>query len=104
MPKLLLIECAGEPLDGLSERIASHAPEYVLVEATALAQILGEVDRLRLQLAERKAIERAKGILMKQRGCSEEEAFAALRTLAMQRGLKLGEVARQVIDVSSLLG
>ena len=41
---------------------------------------------------------------MKQRGCGEQEAFAALRSLAMQRGIRLGEAARQVIDVASLLG
>ena len=57
----------------------------------------------RTQLAERKLVERAKGILMKQRGCDEETAFAALRSLAMQRGLRLGEVAQQVIDVAGLL-
>jgi response regulator NasT len=41
---------------------------------------------------------------MKQRGVSEEEAYRALRTLAMQRGLRIGEAARQVIDIASLLG
>ena len=56
------------------------------------------------RLEERKLVERAKGLLMKQRGASEDEAFALLRTLAMQRGIRLGEAARQVIDVASLLG
>jgi response regulator NasT len=41
---------------------------------------------------------------MKQRGASEEEAFTLLRSLAMQRGIRLGEAARQVIDVAALLG
>jgi response regulator NasT len=41
---------------------------------------------------------------MKQRGVSEEEAFASLRSLAMQRGIRLGEAAQQVIDVAGLLG
>jgi response regulator NasT len=58
----------------------------------------------RRSLEERKLVERAKGILMKQRNMGEEEAHAALRRLAMERGLRLGEVARQVIDVSALLG
>jgi len=49
-------------------------------------------------------VERAKGILMKQRNCDEESAFAALRSLAMQRGIRLGEAAQQVIDVAALLG
>ena len=63
-----------------------------------------ELEDTRTRLAERKVVERAKGIVMRQRNCSEEEAFASLRTLAMQRGLKLGEVAQQVIDISALLG
>ena len=62
-----------------------------------------ELQATRTQLAERKLVERAKGILMKQRGCGEDEAFASLRSLAMQRGLRLGEVAQQVIDVAGLL-
>ena len=66
-------------------------------------QLRAELDQTRTQLAERKLVERAKGIIMKQRGLGEEEAFTALRSLAMQRGIRLGEVAQQVIDVASLL-
>ena len=67
-------------------------------------QLRAELHDTKNRLAERKVIERAKGILMKQRQCSEEEAFVALRSLAMQRGIRLGEAAQQVIDVTSLLG
>ena len=66
--------------------------------------LLAELSDTKSQLADRKVIERAKGILMKQRGFTEEEAFRALRNLAMEKSLKLGEVARQVISISSLLG
>jgi two-component system, response regulator / RNA-binding antiterminator len=67
-------------------------------------QLRAELEDTKARLAERKAIERAKGILVKQRRCTEEEAFVALRSLAMQRGIRLGEAAQQVIDVASLLG
>ena len=63
-----------------------------------------ELEATRTQLAERKLVERAKGILMQQRGCSEADAFTALRSHAMQRGIRLGEAAQQVIDVAGLLG
>jgi response regulator NasT len=63
-----------------------------------------ELHSTRTQLAERKLVERAKGILMKQRDCDEDSAYAALRSLAMQRGLRMGEIAQQVIDVAGLLG
>ncbi len=55
------------------------------------------------KLVERKDVERAKGILMKQRGIDEEAAYQALRKLAMERGKKLGEIARQVIQAAALL-
>jgi len=55
------------------------------------------------QLAERKVVERAKGILMQQKGVSEEEAYRLMRKLAMDRNRKLQDVARQIIDVSDLL-
>ena len=55
------------------------------------------------KLAERKEIERAKGILMKQRELDEDAAYQALRKMAMERGTKLGEIARQVIQAAALL-
>lgn len=69
-----------------------------------------ETERLRLELkdtranlAERKAVDRAKGILMKQRGFDESEAYHALRKMAMDKNLKIGQVAENVIAVSELL-
>lgn len=56
------------------------------------------------KLADRKVIERAKGLLMKQRGQSEEEAFQSLRKLAMDRHIKLADMARQLISAAELLG
>ena len=67
-------------------------------------RLRAELESTRTQLAERKAVERAKGILMKQKSMSEEQAFTALRKLAMERGIRLGEVAQQVVDVTNLLG
>jgi len=56
------------------------------------------------KLADRKVIERAKGILMEQKRVSEDEAYRLLRKLAMDRNEKLLTVAQQVIDVTRLLG
>jgi response regulator NasT len=55
------------------------------------------------RLVERKVVERAKGILMQQKGVSEDEAFRLMRKLAMDRNRKLLDVAQQIIDVSDLL-
>jgi len=55
------------------------------------------------KLDERKLIERAKGMLMKLRGISEEDAFRALRKEAMDKNLRMGEVAARIIAVDDLL-
>ena len=57
-----------------------------------------------LQLAERKLVEKAKGLLMRQRGIDEDAAYSALRRMAMDRSLKLADVAQRVIDAADLLG
>lgn len=63
-----------------------------------------ELQQAKASLAERKVIERAKGILMRQRRCSEDEAYRALRRSAMERNRRLVEVAQSVIDAAELLG
>lgn len=63
-----------------------------------------ELADARTQLEERKLIDRAKGLLMARQGCSEQEAYARLRKTAMDRGLKLAEVAQRLIDVADMLG
>ena len=62
-----------------------------------------ELARAQSTLAERKVIERAKGILMEKRGFSEEAAFAALRRMAMNQGIRLVEVARHVLAAAEII-
>ena len=69
-------------------------------EADLRAQLLDA----NAQLSYRKTIERAKGLLMKSAGLDEDAAFARLRKLAMDKGLKLHEVAARVIEAHELLG
>ena len=62
-------------------------------------QLRAELDATKLKLAERKTVERAKGLLMQARGISEDEAFKRLRSMAMERGIRLVDAAQRVIDV-----
>jgi response regulator NasT len=62
-----------------------------------------ELSETRLKLAERKVIERAKGLLMERHRCTEDEAYRKLRTLAMEKNLRLAEVAQRMLDVADLL-
>lgn len=54
------------------------------------------------KLAERKLVERAKGLLMRDKGVSEQVAFGMMRKLAMDRSRRLAEVAQQIIDIAEL--
>ncbi|UVL54826.1 ANTAR domain-containing response regulator [Pseudomonas sp. B21-035] len=56
------------------------------------------------QLAERKRIELAKGLLMKMKDCNEEQAYTLMRRQAMSKQQKLIQVAEQIIAMSDLLG
>lgn len=63
-----------------------------------------ELADARTALSQRKVIERAKGLLMQRQGIGEEEAYARLRKTAMDKGLKLADVAQRIVDVADLLG
>jgi len=63
-----------------------------------------ELADVRNQLDERKVIDRAKGLLMTRQGLSEQEAYARLRKAAMDKGIKLADVAQRLIDAADLLG
>jgi response regulator NasT len=58
-----------------------------------------EASDLRQALEDRKVIERAKGILMKQTGLSEPDAFRRMQKLASAKNLKLIEVAQMILTV-----
>lgn len=62
-----------------------------------------ELEETSRKLSERKTVERAKGILMKARQLSEEDAYGALRKLAMERNRTLAAVAKDVIAMADLL-
>jgi len=55
------------------------------------------------KLAERKLIDRAKGLLMKHRNITEEAAFSSLRKMAMDKGQTMAVVAQNLIDVFALI-
>jgi response regulator NasT len=68
-----------------------------------LAELRTELGQAQQKLAERKFVERAKGLLMKSRGLSEDEAYHTLRRMAMERNRRMGDVARSVIEMAELL-
>lgn len=68
-----------------------------------LADTRTELHELSAELQDRKVIDRAKGLLMQRQGLSEQAAYDKLRKTAMDKGLKLVEVAQRMLDVADLL-
>ncbi len=63
-----------------------------------------ELAEARSELKDRKLIDRAKGILMARQGLTEPQAYDKLRRTAMDKGLKMVDVAQRILDVADLLG
>jgi len=82
-------------LDAAIKLAASRHAEFIALEV--------EVDRAQQALADRKLVERAKGLLMTALHLSEQDAFRRLQLTARERNLKLAEVARRVVEQESLL-
>ena len=66
----------------------------------ALRQELADT---KVELQDRKIIDRAKGILMQRQGLNEQAAYDKLRKTAMDKSLKVVEVAQRMLDVADLL-
>jgi two-component system, response regulator / RNA-binding antiterminator len=69
----------------------------------AFARMEAELTAARAALEARKLVDRAKGILMKARGLSEEDAYAAMRKSAMDRGRRISEIAESIVTAAELL-
>lgn len=63
-----------------------------------------ELADARTELQDRKVIDRAKGLLMQRQNLNEQAAYEKLRRAAMDKGLRLGEVAQRILDAADLLG
>ena len=91
-------------VDGLSDTRLKPIMDVAIARFREFQALKEELHRTKIDLADRKDIDKAKGIIMKQLKCDEAEAFAALRKMAMDSNKKLGDVARNIIDVAKLLG
>lgn len=90
-------------VDGLSPDRVKPVLDIAKARFEQDQSLRNELKKTKSQLEERKTIERAKGIIMKSRSLSEDEAYKALRKLAMNKNQKLIDVAEDVVSVSELL-
>ncbi len=88
---------------GLSAERVRPVLEVAIARFNEFQALRRELEDARSSLEDRKVIERAKGILMKSRQLPEEEAFRLLRRTAMDRKMRLAEVAREIVSTAELL-
>jgi len=94
---------AAYVVDGLDETRVPAIFQVALARFEMLSGLRTELNAAQQKLAERKFVERAKGLLMKARGLSEDEAYHTLRRMAMERNRRMGDVAKSVIEMAELL-
>lgn len=90
-------------VDGVSPRVGRSILDIVQSQAGRLQQMSEELEAARMAINERKIIDRAKGILMRHRGASEQEAYELLRKTAMSQNRRIKEVAEAVLAMSDIL-
>ncbi len=91
-------------VDGLTPARLAPILQVALARFEQQAHVRRQLGEVQQQLADRKLIDRAKGLLVEKRGMSEPEAYASMRQLAMRQNLKLVDIARQIIAMADLLG
>ncbi len=90
-------------VDGLRKERVKPIVDMAVSRFSAFDRLQRELLVARNELASRKIIDRAKGILMRTRQLSEEEAYALLRQTAMNEKRKLVDIAQSVVTAASLL-
>ncbi|MFN0314437.1 MAG: ANTAR domain-containing response regulator [Burkholderiales bacterium] len=90
-------------VDGLSAERIQPIIDVAIARFEALQALRAELLGAQSELAARKTVEQAKGLLMKKKNIAEDEAFRLLRKMAMDGNLKLAQAAEQLVRASKLL-
>lgn len=90
-------------VDGLKKDRVKPILDMAISRFRAFSKLSRELEEARTELAERKTIDRAKGILMKSKNISEDEAYRLLRKTAMNQSRKIIEVAQGLVLAAGLL-
>lgn len=90
-------------VDGLQENRVIPILRTSIARYSQRKSMLQELDDLKTSLADRKIIDRAKGLIMTQRQCTEDEAYKLLRSSAMNQNIRLATLAKNIVDAASLL-
>lgn len=91
-------------VDGMRKERVKPILDMTISRFNAVNRLREELSQTRQALEDRKAIDKAKGILMKGRSLSEEDAYALLRRTAMNENRRVAEVAQGLVSAAKMLG
>lgn len=94
---------ASYVVDGLRKERVKPILETTISRFRAFARLKAELEEAKTQLEERKAIDRAKMLLMKMKGIDEETAYHLLRRTAMNEKKRIVDIAQSIITAAELL-
>ncbi len=94
---------AAYVVDGLSAGRVRSVLEVAMSRFELMQKLRADLDKAKADLASRKTVERAKGLLMKERGIDEDQAYGILRKLAMDTGRPIGAVANDLLTFAGVL-
>jgi response regulator NasT len=94
---------AAYVVDGLVATRVRSVLEVALTRFRLMQSLRNDLTKAQADLAARKTIDRAKGLLMKERGLDEEAAYQLLRKLAMDTGRPMAAVAADLIAYAQVL-
>ena len=89
-------------VDGLNPKRVKSIMDVAVARFREFQALRGELEKTKNQLADRKLLDEAKSLLMKHKNLNEEEAYHAMRKMAMDRGQRMVYVAKNIISVMNL--
>jgi response regulator NasT len=94
---------AAYVVDGLSPKRVRPVLDVAMSRFQVMQQLRNDLAKAQADLAARKSIDRAKGLLMRERNLDEESAYNLLRKLAMDSGRPIGAVASDLVAYAEVL-
>ncbi|MCU7940366.1 MAG: ANTAR domain-containing protein [gamma proteobacterium symbiont of Bathyaustriella thionipta] len=90
-------------IDGFNSERIKTIIDVAISRFKSYQEISDELHKTRLQLEDRKLIDKAKGILMKSKNIDEQQAYKMIRKMAMDKSKSMGDIARSIIDLMELM-
>jgi len=90
-------------VDGLKKERIKSILDLCVSRFNAFSKLQSELERATTDLEDRKTLDRAKGILMKNKGLTEDEAYRLMRSAAMREKKKIADIAAAIITAAELL-